>query len=181
MQMFMQAYMESLYNALGVFLPLIVVNCIILGLSLIHISAAAIATIMGGEASAVEKKAVVQCQGNSEHCKPAYDLSLIHIYMCIRDRDYFARPELTVYNAIPTAEGCIGILLAERTRTLWGAEVLVLGFGPVGQALAVRLSALGAGVTVCAQRRQPHGQCLPHRPEPQHQHLRTPQGTGRCV
>ena len=30
-QMFMQAYMESLYNALGVFLPLIVVNCIILG------------------------------------------------------------------------------------------------------------------------------------------------------
>ena len=66
--------------------------------------------------------------------------------------DYFARPELAVYNAIPTAEGCIGILLQQRTRTLWGAEVLVLGFGPVGQALAVRLSALGAGVTVCARR-----------------------------
>ena len=30
-QMFMHAYMDSLYNALGVFLPLIVVNCIILG------------------------------------------------------------------------------------------------------------------------------------------------------
>lgn len=30
-QMVMHAYMESLYNALGVFLPLIVVNCIILG------------------------------------------------------------------------------------------------------------------------------------------------------
>ena len=60
--------------------------------------------------------------------------------------DYFARPELAVYNAIPTAEGCIGILLQQRTRTLWGAE------GPVGQALAVRLSALGAGVTVCARR-----------------------------
>lgn len=60
--------------------------------------------------------------------------------------DYFARPELAVYNAIPTAEGCIGILLQQRTRTLWGAEVLVLGFGPVGQALAVRLSALGDGV-----------------------------------
>ena len=36
-------------------------------------AAAAIAKIMGGEASAVEKKAVVQCQGNSEHCKPSYD------------------------------------------------------------------------------------------------------------
>lgn len=66
--------------------------------------------------------------------------------------DYFARPELTVYNAIPTAEGCIGILLAERTRTLWGTNLLLLGFGPVGQALGTRLAALGANVTVCARR-----------------------------
>ena len=66
--------------------------------------------------------------------------------------DYFARPELTVYNAIPTAEGCIGILLERRSRTLWGAAVLVLGFGPVGQALGARLAALGANVTVCARR-----------------------------
>ena len=66
--------------------------------------------------------------------------------------DYFARPELTVYNAIPTAEGCIGILLAERTRTLWGTNLLLLGFGPVGQALGVRLAALGMNVTVCARR-----------------------------
>ena len=66
--------------------------------------------------------------------------------------DYFARPELTVYNAIPTAEGCIGILLERRSRALWGAAVLVLGFGPVGRALAVRLAALGARVTVAARR-----------------------------
>ena len=69
--------------------------------------------------------------------------------------DYFARPELTVYNAIPTAEGCIGILLERRSRTLWGAAVLVLGFGPVGRALAVRLAALGARVTVAARRPVP--------------------------
>ena len=66
--------------------------------------------------------------------------------------DYFARPELTVYNAIPTAEGCIGILLAERTRTLWGTNLLLLGFGPVGQAVGTRLAALGAHVTVAARR-----------------------------
>ena len=66
--------------------------------------------------------------------------------------DYFARPELTVYNAIPTAEGCIGILLERRSRTLWGAAVLVLGFGPVGQAVGTRLAALGAHVTVAARR-----------------------------
>ena len=66
--------------------------------------------------------------------------------------DYFARPELAVYNAIPTAEGCIGILLRERTRTLWGENLLLPGFGPVGQALGVRLAALGTNVTVCARR-----------------------------
>ena len=66
--------------------------------------------------------------------------------------DYFAREELTIRNAIPTAEGCIGILLAERKRTLWGSAVLLLGFGPVGQALGVRLAALGAQVTVLARR-----------------------------
>ena len=66
--------------------------------------------------------------------------------------DYFARPELAVYNAIPTAEGCIGILMAERTRTLWNSAILLAGFGPVGQALGVRLAALGAQVTVAARR-----------------------------
>ena len=66
--------------------------------------------------------------------------------------DYFAREELTIRNAIPTAEGCIGILMERRVRTLWGSPVLVTGYGPVGQALAVRLTALGARVTVAARR-----------------------------
>ena len=55
--------------------------------------------------------------------------------------DYFAREELILCNAIPTAEGCIGILMAERTRTLWNSAILLAGFGPVGQALGVRLAA----------------------------------------
>ena len=66
--------------------------------------------------------------------------------------DYFAREELTIRNAIPTAEGCIGVLLAQRKRTLWGSVVLLLGFGPVGQAVGTRLAALGAHVTVAARR-----------------------------
>ena len=66
--------------------------------------------------------------------------------------DYFAREELTIRNAIPTAEGCIGILLAQRKRTIWNSAVLLAGFGPVGQALGVRLAALGAQVTVAARR-----------------------------
>ena len=66
--------------------------------------------------------------------------------------DYFAREELILCNAIPTAEGCIGILMAERMRTLWNSAILLAGFGPVGQALGVRLAALGAQVTVAARR-----------------------------
>lgn len=66
--------------------------------------------------------------------------------------DYFAREELILCNAIPTAEGCIGILMAERSRTLWGSSILLTGFGPVGQALGVRLGALGAQVTAAARR-----------------------------
>ena len=66
--------------------------------------------------------------------------------------DYFAREELILCNAIPTAEGCISILMAERTRTLWNSAILLAGFGPVGQALGVRLAALGAQVTVAVRR-----------------------------
>ena len=68
--------------------------------------------------------------------------------------DYFARPELAVYNAIPTAEGCIALLMQHRRRTLWGSGVLLLGFGTVGQALGLRLAGLGAQVTVAARRAQ---------------------------
>ena len=63
----------------------------------------------------------------------------------------YAREALAVRNAVPTAEGCLSILLARRTRTLWGAPVLVAGYGRVGQAVAVRLTALGAKVTAAAR------------------------------
>ena len=46
--------------------------------------------------------------------------------------DYYARPELVIRNAIPTAEGCIGILLEKRPRTLWGARVGGDGVRPGG-------------------------------------------------
>ena len=42
--------------------------------------------------------------------------------------DYFAREELTIRNAIPTAEGCLAILLRQRKRTLWGSGVLDLRY-----------------------------------------------------
>ena len=67
-------------------------------------------------------------------------------------RDYFAREELAILNAVPTAEGAIQIAMEELPITLHEARVLVVGFGRVGRALAPRLQALGARVTVAARR-----------------------------
>ena len=74
--------------------------------------------------------------------------------------DYFARPELATLNAIPTAEGCISLLLQHRRRTLWSSPVLVVGYGRIGSAVAVRLTALGAQVTAAARRAEQRAQAL---------------------
>ncbi len=73
--------------------------------------------------------------------KPSAEAKRLAAAAGIEMVDYFAREELAIFNAIPTAEGCIGILLARRSRTLWGAPVLVTGYGPVGQAVAARRAA----------------------------------------
>ena len=67
-------------------------------------------------------------------------------------RDYFAREELAVMNAIPTAEGAIQIAMEELPITLHDARVLVVGFGRLGRALGPRLRALGARVWAAARR-----------------------------
>lgn len=66
--------------------------------------------------------------------------------------DYFAREELAVANAVPTAEGAIQIAMEQLPVTLHGTQVLVVGFGRIGQATALRLAVLGAQVTVAARR-----------------------------
>lgn len=61
----------------------------------------------------------------------------------IAELDAVARP-----NAIPTAEGAIQLAMEELPLTIDGLRALVLGFGRVGEALSLRLRALGAEVTV---------------------------------
>lgn len=70
----------------------------------------------------------------------------------VRLLDYFAREELAVANAVPTAEGAVQIALEEMPVALRGARALVVGYGRLGRALAPRLAALGARVTVAARR-----------------------------
>ena len=67
--------------------------------------------------------------------------------------DYFASEELSVRNAIPTAEGAIEAAMKHTSVTLHGTPCLVLGFGRIGKVLAHDLSALGAKVSVSARKR----------------------------
>ena len=69
----------------------------------------------------------------------------------VRVHDYFAREELAVKNAVPTAEGAIQIAMEELPTTMFGARVLVIGFGRIGKLLAHRLKGMGAKVTVSAR------------------------------
>ncbi|MCX7714925.1 MAG: dipicolinate synthase subunit DpsA [Clostridia bacterium] len=66
--------------------------------------------------------------------------------------DYFKREELTVLNAIPTAEGAIEIALSEMPITLHSSRCLVLGFGRIGKVLSKMLFGIGADVTVEARK-----------------------------
>ena len=65
--------------------------------------------------------------------------------------DYFDREELTVANAVPTAEGAIQLAMEELPITIHGARVLVIGYGRVGRLSAQRFAALGAKVSVAAR------------------------------
>lgn len=66
--------------------------------------------------------------------------------------DYFAREELQVLNAIPTAEGTIQLAMEKMDTTIHGSHVMVLGFGRIGKTVAHMLSGLGAQVHVAARK-----------------------------
>ena len=78
-------------------------------------------TVFGGKISDYFKQAAKDCGFN--------------IY------DYFTREELSIANAIPTAEGAIEIALSETPFTLHKSRCLVIGYGRIGKILADRLHA----------------------------------------
>lgn len=66
--------------------------------------------------------------------------------------DYLEREEMTVLNAVPTAEGAIQLAMEEIPTTIFGQKVLVTGFGRVSKVLVKILTALGAKVSVTARK-----------------------------
>ncbi len=66
--------------------------------------------------------------------------------------DYFTLDELAIYNAVPTAEGVVGILINELPCTIQNMKCAVIGYGKVGKILAAELKALNCDVTVFARK-----------------------------
>ena len=64
----------------------------------------------------------------------------------IEPEDYYRREELAVGNAIPTAEGAVGIAIREYPGTINGAKCLITGFGRIGKNLAIILQMRAFGV-----------------------------------
>lgn len=68
--------------------------------------------------------------------------------------DYFDSEVVQLKNAVPTAEGAIGVAVSEMPVTIAGCPIVITGYGRCGNALAVRLRLLGAEVTVAVRRRE---------------------------
>lgn len=69
----------------------------------------------------------------------------------VRLIDYYAREELAVANAVPSAEGAVYTAMEHSPATICGCSCLVIGYGRIGKLLAQRLYAWGANVTVAAR------------------------------
>lgn len=68
-------------------------------------------------------------------------------YLC----DYFTIEELTIKNALLTAEGILSIILEKMPVSVFGMKVAVCGYGRIGTFISSMLKSLGAEVTVLAR------------------------------
>ena len=69
----------------------------------------------------------------------------------VRVFDYSASESFRAANSAATAEGAVGVLLGETEGLVSGLNTVILGSGHITHALAPRLSALGARVTVMSR------------------------------
>ena len=70
----------------------------------------------------------------------------------IKNIDLLKIEELTILNAIPTAEGTIKIIIEQMEKTIHESNILICGYGKIGKILCKRLSTFGANI-YCAARR----------------------------
>ena len=95
--------------------------------------------------AAVRREQYVFGGGVSDDIAAAFERRDITVY------DYLKREELSVANAVPTAEGAIQLAMEELPVTINGAHCLIVGYGRIGKVLSRLLISLGADVTVAAR------------------------------
>ena len=66
--------------------------------------------------------------------------------------DYNSLEEFALYNAVPTAEAVLALLISNLPTTISDSSILILGYGRIGKALAGMLKGLGANVTATARK-----------------------------
>ena len=66
--------------------------------------------------------------------------------------DYHKDESYQILNTIPTAEGAIALMVSETEKTVFGSNVLILGYGRIGKLLSEYAKALGAKVYVEARK-----------------------------
>lgn len=76
-----------------------------------------------------------------------YDPKLAEVFGDTEIVDYMEREDLSLKNAVPTAEGAVEIALNELPVTLNGLKVLIVGLGRIGTALTEILKGFGADIT----------------------------------
>lgn len=70
----------------------------------------------------------------------------------IKYNDYHQIESYQILNTIPTAEGAIALMVSETDRTVFGCNVLILGYGRIGKVLSEYAKAMGAKVYVEARK-----------------------------
>lgn len=67
--------------------------------------------------------------------------------------EIYALDEVSILNSIPTVEGALMLAIQHTPSTIHGSNVVIIGFGRVGQTAARMFSAIGAKVKVGARKR----------------------------
>ncbi len=66
--------------------------------------------------------------------------------------DILDTEELSIKNAIPTAEGALELAIASTEKTIFGSKCLIIGYGRISKILGRMLQGLGAKVTITSRR-----------------------------
>ncbi|MBR2614356.1 MAG: hypothetical protein IKC71_02015 [Clostridia bacterium] len=86
---------------------------------------------------------IILFAGNvTNEVKNLFNQKNITYYNFLEDEDF------TYKNAILTAEGTLSIILSKSNKSIFDKEILILGFGRIGKALALFLSKLGVKFSV---------------------------------